>query len=404
MKIKKLVLVLFIMFLFTSTSNTTKAKTFGQLKNELAQEEKNLNENKEKKQLTETQIQQVKTNIETTRNEIEKITTDIKNLNDEIEKLNKEIKEKEQQIKSIINFSQLSNGEAQYLEYLFGAADFTDFIYRAAIAEQLSKYNDNLIKEYNETIEKNKKKTVELNSKQEELEKKQIELEQNLSKLGEDLENTKQEGQSIEDQIKYLKELVQVYNQRGCTDDQEISSCGKALLPTSTQFYRPIVNGFVTSEFGGRWGSFHYGTDMSNSEASYTNVNVYASGAGVVSGISWKTGCGGTMVFIHHKTTSGATYTTIYMHLSQVFVSVNQVVTSETVIGYMGGNPSNPNAPGYTPWDSCTTGAHSHFQVATGLYGVDYSTWSALTARTFNARSFINLPSSGWFYGRRTMY
>ncbi len=404
MKGKKIFITLLTLFLFTSASYNTKAKTFGQLKEELKQEENNLGQNNQQKQLTEEQIKQVNSNITQNRKDIENITTEVKNLNDEIIKLNEEIEKKNAQIKSIINFTQLSSGDSQYLEYLFGAADFTDFIYRAAVAEQLSKYNNNLIDEYNKTIEENKKKTEELNKKQIELQNKQKELEENLNKLGKQLDTTKEEGQNIEEQIKYLKELVQVYQDRGCEDNQDISSCGRATLPTSTQFFRPIINGYVTSEFGGRGSSYHYGTDMSTSEVWSGNVNVYASGSGIVSGITWKSSCGGNMVFIHHKTKTGATYTTIYMHLYQVYVSVNQVVTPSTVIGLMGGNPRNPNAPGYTPWDSCTTGAHSHFQVATGLYGVDYSSWSTLRARSFNARNFINLPRSGWFYGRTTAY
>lgn len=404
MKGKKIFIVLLTIFLFTSASYKTNAKTFGELKKELETEEQNLEQNNQKKQLTEEQIKQVNQNIAQNRKDIETITAEVKTLNEEIIKLNEEIEKKDKQIKAIINFTQLSSGDSQYLEYLFGAADFTDFIYRAAVAEQLSKYNDSLIDEYNKTIEENKKKTEELSKKQIELEKKQTELEENLKKLGEDLNNANEEGQNIEEQIKYLKELVQIYEDRNCLDDQEISSCGKATLPTSTRFFRPLVNGYVTSEFGQRSGGYHYGTDMSTSEVWNGNVNVYASGAGVVSGITWKSGCGGNMVFIHHKTPTGATYTTIYMHLYQVYVSVNQVVTADTVIGLMGGNPWNPNAPGYTPWDRCTTGAHSHFQVATGLYGVDYSYWSALQARSFNARNFINLPTSGWFYGRTTAY
>lgn len=403
MKGKKIALILLTIFLFTSASYKTKARTFGELKQELIDEENNLTQNNQKKQLTEEQITKVKADIDKNRTDIENITSEVKTLNEEIQNLNIEIKNKDAQIKTIINFAQLSSGDSQYLEYLFGAADFTDFIYRAAVTEQLSKYNDDLIDEYNKTIEENKVKTEQLAIKQTELENKQIELEENLNKLGEELDTTNQEGQNIEEQIKYLKELVQVYEDRGCEDNQEISSCGRAVLPTSTQFYRPLVNGFVTSEFGGRWGSFHYGTDMSTSVAN-GNVNVYASGAGVVSGITWRSSCGGNMVFIHHKTATGATYTTIHMHLYEVYVSVNQVVTPDTVVGLMGGNPYNPNAPGYTPWDGCTTGAHAHFQVATGLYGVDYSTWAALQARSFNARNFINLPSSGWFYGRTTAY
>ena len=52
-----------------------------------------------------------------------------------------------------MKFVQISNGETNYLEYIFGATDFTDFIYRVSVAEQLGEYNDRLIKEYNADIE-----------------------------------------------------------------------------------------------------------------------------------------------------------------------------------------------------------------------------------------------------------
>lgn len=400
---KKIPIILLLLFLFTSAVTNTNARTFGELKKELETEISNLKNNEAQKQLTEEEIKKVNSSITANRNEIDKITKEVKTLNDEIVKLNEEIEKKEEQIKAIINFTQISSGESEYMEYLFGAADFTDFIYRAAVAEQLSNYNNNLINEYNETIKQNQEKTKELETKQQSLEKQQIELEKNLKLLGDKLIDNNEEKQSIEDQIKYLKELVQVYEDRGCKDNEEISTCGTASLPTSTQFYRPLVNGTVTSEFGPRWGSFHYGTDMSTSMNG--EVNVYASGAGVVSGITWKSNCGGNMIFVHHKTSSGATYTTIYMHMHYIYVSVNQVVTADTVIGTMGGNPSYPSAPGYTPWDSCTTGAHVHFQVATGLYGVDYSAWNTLRAKSFNSRNFINIPAKGvWFSGRTTAY
>lgn len=40
---------------------------------------------------------------------------------------------------------QISEGDNVYLEYIFEATSFTDFIYRSAIVEQLTKYNDELI-------------------------------------------------------------------------------------------------------------------------------------------------------------------------------------------------------------------------------------------------------------------
>ena len=49
---------------------------------------------------------------------------------------------KEEEIKNLLSFNQISDGDNVYLEYVFGASSFTDFIYRSAVVEQLSLYND----------------------------------------------------------------------------------------------------------------------------------------------------------------------------------------------------------------------------------------------------------------------
>ena len=46
----------------------------------------------------------------------------------------------------------------------------TDLIYRVSVVQQLTEYNDNLIKELEALIEANKKKTIELENKQVEME------------------------------------------------------------------------------------------------------------------------------------------------------------------------------------------------------------------------------------------
>ena len=78
MKGKKIFIALLTLFLFTSASYNTKAKTFGQLKEELKQEENNLGQNNQQKQLTEEQIKQVNSNITQNRKDIENITTEVK--------------------------------------------------------------------------------------------------------------------------------------------------------------------------------------------------------------------------------------------------------------------------------------------------------------------------------------
>ena len=96
---------------------------------------------------------------------------------------------------------------------------------------------------------------------------------------------------------------------------------------------------------------------------------------------------------------NGKTYTTGYLHLREFKVSVGDVVTKDTQIAVMGGNPR------IEYWDKCSTGSHLHFAVSTGLYFKDYSSWSSYVAHTINPRSIVNFPSGGTtFYDRTTKY
>lgn len=406
----KVIFHLFLVAIMITSSflqSRVEAKTFGQLKKELEEEQQALRNNKQQQSLTEEQMKTVNKKIDTIQENIKKTYRDIDNLTAEIESLNGQIEEKEQQIKEIINFTQQSSGDSAYLEYIFNADDFTDFIYRSAIAEQLANYNDTLIDEFNQNIEDNKKKQKEIEQKRVELNEQQKQLEAQYDSLGDKLNEYVDVAMDIEDQITYLKELVEIYKERGCKDDEDISTCGKKVLPSNTKFYRPLVKGYATSEYGYRTGTFsgfHSGIDLSVSPN--TNVKVYASGTGVVSGIVYKSKCGGTYVIVHHRMTNGKTYTTMYMHLAQVLVNKNDTVTKDTVIGIMGGG-HNPKTPSnYTPWDTCTTGAHNHFTIATGLYGIDYKSWSAFMSHTFDPRSIVNFPSGryNWFTDRMTAY
>ncbi len=408
--IKRIAFISLICFMILSTynQNQVEAKTFGELKAELDKEEQKLRDNKNKQSLTKDQMEQVNNKIYTIQNNIKQTYRDIKNLDAEIESLNASIEQKEDQIKEIINFSQIANSDNAYLEYIFNATDFTEFIYRSAVAEQLAEYNDKLITEYNDTINKNKQKQKEIEEKRKTLTKQQEELEEQYSSLGSNLKEYLDVEMDIEDQIKYLKELVQLYSDLGCKDSEDIKTCGREVLPSNTKFYRTLEKGFVTSEYStnrqGTFSGFHSGIDISTKPG--TNVNVYASGTGVVSGIIYKSSCGGTYVLVHHRMTNGSTYTTMYMHLAKALVSKGDVVTKDTVIGIMGGGHNSSTPSNYTPWDSCTTGPHNHFTIATGLYGIDYKTWSSFMAHTFNPRSIVNFPSGhyNWWNDRISKY
>ena len=120
-------------------SNDVSAKTLGELEQELTNKKQELIDKQNEKALTEKEMNDIKNNLKVIQNNISQIQTDTANLEKEIVELNGQIEKKQEEIKSIISYFQISSGESAYLEYVMGAEDFTDFIYRVAIAEQLSK-------------------------------------------------------------------------------------------------------------------------------------------------------------------------------------------------------------------------------------------------------------------------
>ena len=389
---KKIILSLFILSLFIMLPSNISAKTLGELKKELQElEEENKKANQDKS-MTQEQINKTYSSIDNINKQIAQIDIERKQIATEIEELNEKIKQKDQEMKDIINFLQISNGESAYLEYAFGAKDFTDFIYRVAVSEQLTEYNDSLIKEYNDLIEQNNKKKEELNAKEIELEKAQAESKKKLAELGDKLNEINDLKLSLEEEIKLQKEAVDLYeNQLGCKDNEDIENCGRNYLPPGTAFYRPVTNGYITSEFGnrcytlnGKWTcDFHSGIDMSSSI--YTPP-IYAAAPGLVA-LTYRNNCGGNQVFIQHNI-NGGTYTTHYAHLLTINVKKGDVVTTNTIVGYMGGIPS------VTTWDECSTGQHLHFAIAKGIHpSSNTNWWSAYIASQLNPRNYVNFPS-----------
>ena len=395
-----LVLLLLVVNFALPTKEVAEAKTLRDLKEELAAYEKDLAAGEEQKKLTEQEIANKRASIENINLEISNISKEIVSLNEEIEQLNIEIVEKEKEIKEIMNYYQLSSSESAYLEYVFEAADFTDFIYRMAIAEQLSKYNDELVEEFHATIKENEQKKKDLDAKTVTLNEKQKKLESELASLGSQLGAIMDENVSIEDDIKSVKKMINTYeNIYKCGLDEDLNTCGRGKLPPDTAFYRPVKSGKVSANYGTYypWGKpqQHYGMDISQTGH---GANVYSMANGRVAYITERSSCGGNMVYIHHNV-NGNLYTTGYFHLSHINVSVGDTVTTDTVIGGVGGNSS------YEWWDDCSTGTHLHIQFGYGNPPGGLGFYTKFTAKHFNPRNVLNLPSEGsWFYDRTTKY
>ena len=400
MKIYKKIGLFLLLFLFIVPN--VNAKTLRDLKNELASIKQKKSQNDSKKNLTKSEINSVNNNIENIRNKITESENTVKKLTEEINELNDGIKQKELEIKEIIHFLQVSNGENAYLEYIFGSKDITDFIYRSAVSGQLVNYNDNLIDEYNDTIKKNQKKQEDLKVEMTSLSSKQKNLESELSKLGDTLKDLNEESVDIDAEIKAQEKVIYYYEKTlQCKLDENINTCGK--VPYSGKFIRPVQSGRITSNYGSRcyWNqtqgrtvcSYHYGIDISGGD-----TKIYAAAPGTVANILWYQSCGGTMLFVNHNV-GGVYYTTGYYHLKSVNVKIGDYVDQNTVIGIMGGDSSTWS------YDRCSTGRHLHFAVATGLYMKEYLSWSTYQAHNLNPVTVVNFPAYGvWFSNRVTKY
>ena len=381
----KLFVVVLCMFFFLFEVD---AKSLKQLKDQLAKDEAELKENINNQKNAQEKVKKYEKELGETARKIDKYEIEIQEAKEEIVELNKDIDEKEKEIDSLLSFLQVSDGDNVYLEYVFNAKDFTDFIYRSSIVEQLTEYNDELIDEMYDMIEENKKLQKNLNKKIDESESLIESLDKLLAKENLRIDDLNDDHKDIKADIKARKEEIKgyedIYKANGCKDDVDISICLAGSTPTASGFVRPLVKASVTSNYGMRYHptkhyyTMHYGIDLGAS----TGTKIYPVAPGTVSKIERvanpnkaNSSCGGNKVYIRHIV-NGKQYTSVYMHLHTVNVKINQVVMLDSVIGGVGGGEK---------YDYCTTGPHLHFGLMKG--------WSSTTY--VNPRNYISLPAKG---------
>jgi murein DD-endopeptidase MepM/ murein hydrolase activator NlpD len=359
---------------------TAEAKSLKQLRDELARDEA-----RQSQLIAEQKAKQKK--IDAAEKEISSLASDINSkenkVNDsrkKIKELEKDIKEKKSEIETLLSFLQISKGENVYLEYVFQAKTFSDFIYRSAVVEQLTQYNDNLIDDMYDKIESNKVLQVQLKEEIDSSEKAITSLESVLRKYGLDMNDLDKNQKDIKADIKARKveiaEYEKVYKRNNCNENVEITECVD--IPPAGELVRPLKSGRVTSNYGmydpwdnGRW-RMHNGMDIGGNPV---GTKVYAAAAGKVNKIVNKAYCGGNIVYVQH-TIDGKKLRTLYMHLHSIKVKVGDIVTANTVVGTVGGNES---------YEHCSTGAHLHFGIMKGWEGSTY----------YNPRNYVSFPSLG---------
>ncbi len=373
------------------------AKTLNDLYSQLNTLEKKQAATDNSKKLTESEINKLN-------NDIANLTASIKRTSEEVAQAEKDIiatqdkiEEKKKETNDMMKYLQVSTGENVYLEYLFEADTYTDFIYRYSIVKQMTNYNNELMDELTKLVQELEDKKKTLAEKQQSMNAQRQELEAKNAKLHSNLSELTSEGTTIAQDIAAVKKEIEKYKAICTSDSQDVTTCGKktssggwSQIPNASGWTYPLASGCVTSEYVGNghrndWSggvSGHHGIDLGcNAEG----TPIYAAAPGTVARVVYKSSCGGNMVWVYHIV-NGVPYTTVYMHMLSIRVSEGQAVTTSSVVGTVGGGST-------MSYDACTGGSHLHFGMASGHNAVGFNSYS------FNPRKLFSFPGiyNGYF-------
>lgn len=348
--------------------------------------------------------------IDTTKKEITKTEQEIKKLKQEIEELKQRIKERELLLKDRLRTLQKNGGDISYLEVILGAKNFGDFLNRATAVTKIMDQDKVIMEKHQQEKRSLEEKKVQVEQKKKELEQRKASLEKqkrDLEKLRSDLAAQRSAKQELMDQLKQEEEelhdkkmqyeeqaailsrqqsviqkemkraqseaaaeqrRIEEERRRAAAAKKKLSSnsSSKAKAPkvTSSGFMRP-ANGPVTSGYGARWGSTHFGIDIGKRGGS---VPIVAAASGTVLK-SYYSSSYGNVVYLTHFV-NGQLYTTVYAHLQNREVRDNQTVKKGQRLGYMG-------STGHS------TGPHLHFELHKG-------SWNYSKSNAVNPARYIN--------------
>ncbi len=242
------------------------------------------------------------------------------------------------------------NGQISYLDVLFGAKDFSDFMTRMDLLKRVIKQDYDLV----QTVLSEKS---EIESKQADLEKDRVqkaEQEKKTRAAREQREEKVKKRQALLDKLKTDK----AYYDRMYDEMMAASRQVTRMIQGSAQYSGTVsgggtggmiwpISGPVTSEFGWRvhpitgTQKFHSGIDIGGDYGQ----PIRAAQGGTVTYAGWISGYGNAVIINH-----GSGITTLYGHNQSLAVSVGQSVSQGQVIAYCGSTGNS-------------TGPHCHFEV-----------------------------------------
>ncbi|MFT4414478.1 murein hydrolase activator EnvC family protein [Fredinandcohnia humi] len=323
-------------------------------------------------------VADTRSKIEAKRAQIQETTAEIKRIEEEMKILEERIKKRDELLKERMRTLQQSGGMVSYLDVLFGAKSFNDFINRVNAVSTFVQADREIIKEHQADVallEENKvevknllaqqeKQLKELDSLEGQLKNQIIEQNKVLAKLEVEEENMHDALEALEDveellaaQEKAIQLEIAAWNKRQKELEEQRKrdeAAGKTPAPPPVNngvFVNPTT-GPLTSGFGMRWGKMHFGIDIGKAGRT-GNIPVVAAASGTVTRSRLESSYGNVIMITHYI--NGRQMTTVYAHLQARHVGQYERVEQGQVIGYMGNTGHS-------------TGPHLHFEIYDGPY------------------------------------
>ena len=362
---KRFILLLFIVILFCPCLVQAKELTLGDLR---VSYEEALSKKKEYDSLTNSakeKIENKENALKEAEDTIANIDNQILNLEESIRESNEKIISLKEEAKNILQYLQILQGQNAYLEYVANSSSVSDLLRRMEAVSQIAFFVEDTLLSLEEEVENNKLLIEELKLEQKNLQD-DVVIYQNIivSEYG-NLDDYNKYALNVNKEYEAAKSQYEAYqnlcllNTGRIDDGVLIEECNQT--PINGGWLKPLSSGYITSAVGYRYGIFHDGIDIGGN---LEGTPIYAAATGVVKAIIPRTSCGGNRVYIN-VVVGGVQYTTYYYHLLEFGdIKVGDIVTQDTIIGYVGGGRSTSSL--YGGYDSCTSGTHLHFGVQKG--------------------------------------
>ncbi|HAF31983.1 MAG TPA: peptidase M23 [Anaerovibrio sp.] len=280
---------------------------------------------------------------------LDKVQSDIYDNTELLNKTEKELKAKNKKLAKRVRDIYI-NGQISYVDVLFGAKDFSDFLTRMDILKRIIKHDYDLIMKVkaDREIVMNTKAKLEKDKADVELLVADAEIKQK------NMLDKKQAQQVLLDKAEYDRDVSQQAYEEIMAASQEITRMiqrsqmvgGSYVASGSGAMIWPL-NGPITSEFGWRthpiFGTqrYHSGLDIGGDYG----LPIAAAASGTVIHAGWISGYGYTVIIDH-----GGGITTLYGHNESLLVGEGESVSQGQTIALCGSTGNS-------------TGPHCHFEV-----------------------------------------